>query len=389
MTLSAPRSVLTASSFLVVTAFLAPQRAQAQASRAPLAAVEQRMKAGDFRGAWDALAQMSESDEVLRLRVRTAVGLQQAEAALTAYERLIVRRPPERPLLKEIASGVLRSLAAHEDPLIRIARCEALPEPDETCRQEALRAAQDRSAPVAARASAAVMLLRAGDGRGPTVLHSLRSSSSASDQLALALSLDQAPPAVAEGPLLELLASPHPQVQYLAASALEDIDTPRTKAALRRLAKTGRGPAKLAAVISLARLGDHARLDEVGSALELLDGGDLLAAGEALARAGDPRGVAAIRRVSEGPHETLRLEAARGLTQFDRAAAAKVIEEGLTSSNPWIRAQALDVARRSGWTDTPKTRILLADGDAWVRLRAAQHVVAPAPQSSHGNAQRR
>ena len=136
------------------------------------------------------------------------------------------------------------------------------------------------------------------------------------------------------------------------------------------------GAARLIAHIGLAASGDLDSLKVLNETLPLMKGRDLLEAGRALVTLKDPRGTPILRSLAQEGDEMLRIEAAQALYDADPAQSARLIQTASESSNPWVRARALEAAATLRVTPTVSMRRAMLDSNSWVAVWAVQAVTA-------------
>jgi HEAT repeat protein len=174
-----------------------------------------------------------------------------------------------------------------------------------------------------------------------------------------------------------LAGNPNRDAKYAATLALVRSRSADALPVLRSVATDpGAGASRLFAHIGLAAAGDAESLKAVNDALPFMKGRDLLESGRALAALKDPRGTPILRSMIEGGDESLRVEAAEAFHDVDAAFAARAIRAACSSSNPWVRAQALDAAARLRIAATPAMRRAMLDSNSWVAINALQAVAA-------------
>ncbi len=268
------------------------------------------------------------------------------KGALSAYERVAtLLGAADSMLMHELAHTALTTLETSKDPEVRRLTCQTLaPESREQCADNRPTADAVRTAILDRQQSlGAVDHLR--DGSDATV-----------------------------APLVTLLeTSTYPEVQFAAAAQLGETHSQKALDALRAwIINKPDGPARRAAVISMALLGDKDSLEDVRGFLPKLSGEDQLAAGRALAAAGDAAGEAVIRDAFNGESDGVRLQAAVQMASFAAPQARDTLSTALAAPNQWIRASAAQAYTDLAWEPTRELRALLLDGNEWVRLRAAQ-----------------
>jgi HEAT repeat protein len=164
------------------------------------------------------------------------------------------------------------------------------------------------------------------------------------------------------------------EVRYAAAVALGGIEAQATVDALEEFVSGNPGGlAAVAAESSLVSLGDTDHVEELVRFLPMLRGSDLLLAGRALLRVGDPRGTEAVLATMRSDDELLRLEAAATLGAETGAHA--LVDAALASSSSAVRARAVEAFASQKRHPTVRLVSLLTDDDPWVRLAASNAVL--------------
>lgn len=307
-------------------------------------------------------------------------------AAVSFYEQWTRRTgSPDASLLVQLASWTVSELSKAADADVRNAACAAtVPySRDKFCVSALQALMNDANATFAARLVAVNALKAAQDPFADKALQSIASQAAAQHPVDAAALLSDVAPSISVPLLRNMLAGADPQQQYAAAFVLAGMTDKSATEALAQNVDHVSGAAKIAAVAGLAGAGDAANRAKLVEALPLLRGRDLLVAGRALQRVGDPRGTRTLTGLLGSDDESLALDAAAALTTGPEQARAKAaVHAGVLSKNPVVRAQALKLWRRAGWPSDPDIRMLLADADPWVRIEAAAVVMKdahPAP----------
>ncbi|HEX5480520.1 MAG TPA: HEAT repeat domain-containing protein [Dehalococcoidia bacterium] len=365
---------------LIVVLFASPTAAAAQARDLDLAKARQAFQAGHVEAAWSAVNALPESPETLAFKVEVASSAGWIAEALTAYDGWELHTRRHNPdLLAIVATAVARNLAGDSDPAIRVEACRAVLQTrkaDAACGSEMRTLAEARNQPDTVRLGAVAALAAGGAADKALMMKVVRE---AHDSLAIAAGAAAWPPAVATPVLIGVLSSGDDHAQYAAALALGEIGTPEAASALRAfLARKPKGVGQLGAILGLARCGDRDALAQAKSLLPLLGAGDQLHAIEALAAHGDPGSTARLSEIAGGSDELQRLNAAKVLLARDPTSslATHVIESGLASGNPWVRAQAIGLAGQLGETWRLRVRTSLLDSNPLIAARACQAILA-------------
>jgi hypothetical protein len=358
---------------------IAQLAAQESASLPTLAAVRERVKAGELDYAWSLIQKVPESSEALREGITIALARTDVPGAVQWYERLTRREPKgDAELLKGIARARAGLLRTNEDPAVRVYACVALLTiGDDGCEKDLRAWANDGSLDVASRLGAAAALFRANKPDSRALLVQIVRSTEQTSPAVVADALGRLPAGFATSVLVRLASSDNRDARYLAALALSRETSREAQQTLRALAADETaGAARLAAYIGLARAGDRDALKIVEDALPLLRGRELLETGRALQARKDPRGRTIVISVLEGDDELLRFDAAETLRQTDRERADAVILAGVASTNPWTRARALEAAAGARMPAVAAIRREIGSSNPWVAVRAAQAILA-------------
>jgi HEAT repeat protein len=365
---------------------IAQLAAQESASLPTLAAVRERVKAGELDVAWSLVQKVPETTEVVREGIAIAIGRQDVRHAVEWYERLNRRVPAGDPeLLSRI--GVLRAqqLLQDPDPRVAVEACRAEhPTRSAACLATVRRIADDANAPAGARLAAAGVLVDARDPAADGRFQQILQLALTNDPAVVADALTQRPSSGSLQPLMSIAENSNEDARYLATLALIRLRSKETAALLRSVATDkSAGAARLIAYIGLAAIGDGDALKIVNETLPLMKGRDLLETGKALVDLKDARGLPILRSVAtDSEHELLRLEAAEALSPAEPDRAATIVRSLSSSDNPWIRARALEAAARLKILPTPAIRLAMLDANSWVAVRAVQAVIANPPTVS-------
>lgn len=362
--------------FLLLGALIAPLGAQAPAA-APsgVAAVKAALAAGRYEDALAGVQALPSSGETLRLRLDAHVGLKQFDKALSTYDEvgdLEHKTSPE--LLVKIAGAVLTDVSTQPDPLVSLAACKALMARGAApCEKQLAERAKSATQPLAMRLAALATLASAGQtGAGAQFLQ-LAAQAKGREQRTVVATARDLPPADAVAAVKPALSNPEADIQYSAAITLGEIPSPESRKALTEyLAGDGNRVGKSAARLSLAILGDEESLKQMLPLLPQMQGGDLLALGEALAAKGDGRGDEALERATRDDRDLVRLEAAARLAAAKPELATPVFKAALQDVNPIMRAAALKEFRTTPLMTTGWARGYLLDKDPTVRIRACE-----------------
>ena len=366
---------------LLIALVMGIVQAAAQEPAAPptLSMVRQRVQAGELDLAWSLVQKIPESTEVLREGISIAWSRSDVPGALQWYERLVRREPAgDAALLTGIARTRARLLRESDDPAVRVYACVALLVlADPACEKDLRTWANDASLDVASRLEAAAALFRANRPDSRALLDQIVRSTQDTSPAAVADALGRLPAGFATSVLVQLASGQNRDARYLAALALSRETSREAQQTLRSLAADETaGAARLAAYIGLMRAGDPDALKTIEDALPLLRGRELLETGRAFLARKDPRGTAIVSSVIEGDNELLRFDAAETLRPADPRRADAVITAGIASSNPWIRARALQAAAGARMPAVAAIRREVGSANPWVAVRAAQAVLA-------------
>ncbi|MGB2714631.1 MAG: hypothetical protein WBC51_10660 [Vicinamibacterales bacterium] len=354
--------------------------AQAPTTPPTLAMVRERVEAGAFDEAWALVQKVSESPEVLREGITVALARRDAPHAVEWYERLTRRQPAgDRELLSRIGALRAQQLLDDPDPRVVVEACRAeKPTSNAPCILAVRRVADDTNAAMGARLAAAGVLLDARQPGAEDMFQRFLDMALTNEPAIVADAIAHRPVLRSLQPLISLAENGNEDARYIATLALVRRRAKETAPLLRAVAAdTQAHAARLIAYIGLAAIGDRDALKVVNETLPLMRGRDLLEAGRALMDLKDARGAQILRSmVGEGEHDLVRLEAAEAVNAFDPALAAAATRALSTSSNPWVRARALEAATRLRISPTPAIRMAMLDANSWVAVRAVQAVTA-------------
>lgn len=359
-----------------------------------LAAAHAALAAGRYDEVVRTVEGMATTGETLRLQLDAQLGLKQFSKALDAYDQIgdLERHPPANDaLLAKIARDVLRDVAARRDPFTVVAACKALlaRAANDPCAKQVWEQAKSSTLPVPFRLAALATLAGAGQAEARTQFLALARQQQGPAQRAVIAAAEDLPPADAVSVIVPALANPAPDVQYSAALALGDRPTAESRRALTAyLAGTPDRRAKSAAIMSLAFVGDDARMREILPSLPQLQGGDLLKFGEVLAAKGDGRGTEALERAAKDDRDLIRIAAAARLSASHPQLATPILKAGIESPNPITRAATLEEFRNSPLLTLGWARGFMLDQDPTVRIRACEALFTKlgAPPAARGDA---
>lgn len=354
--------------------------AQEPTPRPTLAMVRERVQAGELDSAWALVQELPESPQALREGITIALARRDAHHAVEWYERLNRRQPAgDRELLSRIGTLRAEQLLEDPDPRVVVEACRAeKPSRTAPCIPAVRRVADDTNAAMGARLAAAGVLLDAREPGAEDMFQRFLDIALTNEPAIVADAIAHRPVLRSLQPLMALAENGNEDARYIATLALVRRRAKETAALLRTVAADPQAhAARLIAYIGLAAMGDRDALKVVNETLPLMRGRDLLEAGRALMDLKDPRGAQILRSlVAEGEHDLVRLEAAEAINQFDPALAAAAIRALSASSNPWVRAHALEAATRLRIAPTPAIRMAMLDSNSWVAVRAVQAVRA-------------
>ncbi len=349
--------------------------------------VRQHVSDGRHEEAWQTLHTLPVSATVLRARIELGLLMGRADRALESLDALEASTA-ERHLavLTRISILVLQNLLSSTDRDIQSASCVALPsEMTHDCQPTVLKIVNDARLPDTLRLAAASRLARAGDATALAHVKRLAAHMSDRDLLGLGETLHSLPPDLEAQIWIPRLESSLPEVRYLAASKLGHAGGAEALAALKLFVEARESDVAIfPAQLSLARLGHAPARSRIKEIFPLLGGGDLLSAADVLLETDESLAVNAFRRVADGDHLMLRLEAAVRLRSYDAELGSSIVDQALESDNMWVRVRSLEAARRLGSGPSGSARRLLLDPNEWVRLRAAELVLSASDDSRQG-----
>jgi HEAT repeat protein len=274
-------------------------------------------------------------------------------------------------LLAIVARGVLTTLGASA-PMIeqRVAALEALSAAGDTAARQALDA-MGAKAGVQGDATRAI----GGDtDAGRRLVAAATSGSGSSRIAALEATADAKPEGAAEA-IARATRDADPVIRAAGARLASRMNDPQMTDALLPLLKDASGDVRQSAALSLAA-GGRSEGDELVSQMLATGIPDfVLAVAEALPEQPE-KWEHAVRGLLDTESPIDRLRAARLIGATAPEDAARVVEQSLRDDNPAIRQEA---AR--SLAAVPSARLgdglprLLADGDVWVRLRAAATIL--------------
>jgi HEAT repeat protein len=315
----------------------------------------------------------------LRAKAERALADKDHPRALQAYEQLRQEYKVAAPdLLQAIASSRAGDLRRDNDPRIRAEACAALfllgNHPD--CASQMATIANDAAVDVPSRLAAAESL-RMANLAGERLFDFVLGQALTRSPTAAAEALAQLDPAASRGPLKRLAAdSDNGDARYIATMALARMRGDDLVPVLRTIAsEKSAGAARLAAYIGLAGNGDVEGLKVLNETLPLIKGRERVEAALALISLNDPRGPSLLAEVAGGDHELLRLVAAEAMFAIRRQAAERVILEGLTSGNPWVRARAIRAVDTVKMPQPDTVRRAMVDANSWVAAAATRAVI--------------
>jgi hypothetical protein len=374
--------------FLLLGALAVPLAAQTPAADPAIAAVKAALAAGRYEEALAAVQAMPASKDTLRLRLDAHVGLKQFDKALATYDEIgDVEHKTSPDLLAKIASAVLTDVSTQPDPIVALAACKALmarhspsggPSGGASggaapCAKRLTEQAKSTTQPMSMRLAALATLAAGGQAGASAEFLQLAAQAKGREQRTVVSAARDLPPADAVAAVKPALSNPQEDIQYSAAIALGEVPSPESRKALSEyLAGNGSRVGKSAARLSLAILGDEESLKQFLPALPEMQGGDLLALGEALAAKGDGRGDEALERATRDDRELVRLGAAARLAATKPAIATPIFKGALQDVNPIMRAAALKEFRTTPLMTIGWARGYLLDKDPTVRVRACE-----------------
>jgi hypothetical protein len=350
------------------------------------AAIRNLIAAGGVDEARHLLTSAPRTREYLELRFDLERKARNVPAAVAAWEALAQTAAPDWDRLKALATDVAASLRGSSDPVVRVQACGVLLRAKQTdCAKELQSAARDSSLPWALRLMSAKQVAANGDRVAKDELTQLASEAVTTDPAAALEAMADAEPVAAVATFSSVLAAArNPQQQYQAAYLIGDAGSQSAAAGKQAVAALGaflgsnpRGPARAAAIISLARVGETEHVAALRESLPQLGGYDRLMAGVALAERGDREGAALIRSTASTLSEHMQLEAAVRLAPFDRSGAVALMTAQIRSSNPVARGAALQAWPQLKAAPPEAVRKALGEDDPATRMAAAVAITTP------------
>jgi hypothetical protein len=326
------------------------------------------------------LADTAQSGSVPPNAIDALIQQGQIDAAVKAFDAQADQtKQYDIEQLARLAKAVLgqASRATASDPSSALSACVTLLAfGPHACGQALANSVNSPATPVGMKLVAASPDLRTGDASAERRLLELTSKFTPHEWAAAVNATAEMPQDAAILVLSHALNTGTPDVQFEAITRLAAIETPRSVELLRPWSGRNDVPGHLVALAAVAGSGDRDALVRLDRELPGLHGSDLLAAGVALARRGDKRGVESITSVLTGPEELLQIEAAGALARFGVPEGSARLEAELGSTNIWLRLRSLEVLQRlPPMLPTPAVWRQMADPLPAVRVRAAQIVL--------------
>ncbi len=305
-------------------------------------------RANDAEGAADAVLREGHARHdasALKIRARLLAG--RVDGAIAAYDEWGQGSRQDVFLLQPIAASLLASLAESKQRDVRQAALAELAKNGDA----AARAALEQTQTVDADAALAAL----GDARAVARLRE---------------QISHPTPGVDQASVIDAL------VAAKATDAVPDL--------MGALDPTRPGPVRAAAADGLGTLGAAEAVSKLRDLLKESDGVISNAAAMALARLGDPSGLAVVAQMETSPVISVRLAAAEATAGTNPAGAwVAIATEALRDPDPGTRLTAAALLIRSGVKDTAAQavlRALLADNNPAVRHLAARALAgAPGP----------
>jgi HEAT repeat protein len=330
---------------LSVTALLGAQR---QGNRPPTPEeITETARKGNAQEAWAMWAKLPAGLEKQRLGIHVAALSRQVSRGLDLYDEVTVSGlNPDRPALTALSLAAAADVADVKEPDVRALACGATLVLDAThapclhalkAMTEATRSADEQAFGIAALANARIPTYSERLGK-LTLRNSLR--------VQFVQSFTRLPTADRMALLRPLLSDPDVGSQYQAVLFLSDIPGPEVTALLKNVQPNG--PLRQALTIARARHGDAPSLTAVGPMLPNLDPYLQIQAGQALAEAGDPRGVQTLQGLTASGIDIHRIYAAEALARINPAAGRKVLLGLLAGASAAARPAAIFAAGRAG-----------------------------------------
>jgi len=302
-----------------------------------------------------------------------------SDAAIKSRLEAAARQGNKPQDLRAIAGDVLTSVRQSPKPEVQVAGCTSTATPDATCtdRLKAI-ATNDRSSMELRLRAAGALVLRHEDSDVPALFDRLAKDATEQDVASVLDLLAVLPAANAVPVLTRLVEVGSDSNKVEAVRVLGGFATPEVINTLERVGKsTQAGSTLWAAVIAArAKLGQTDALQTVGAAHQYLEPRDLLAAGEGLRAANDPRA---------DPILMLTVRKSSGVDQLRAVALVKdsmqdwftrVLASGLKSPDAAVRREALAITKSTDDSLPPGVPAFLLDPDATVRVAAAELIVA-------------
>jgi HEAT repeat protein len=367
--------------------------AAAAEAQPPQAAVAADPTAAALGRGWSALGQgqPAKAVEVARQLLQSDPGNHEAAAlaaaaysadrrsiaALDTYERWLQASVSEDVfILRTIAGGVLRALAASPEPRIRIAALSALAEAGDRTAREALTAAAQ---PGGAAHETDAALAKLGDRDAIARLEAAITAGGPRDKSAAIGALSAAGSSASAPAIAAALKDPAPPSRMAAARALADLGATNAIPALTAALQEQDPAVRHMIAVSLARLGDPSGGVTLQS-LEQSPVGEFRLIAAAAAAAAAPNGPwdSAAEALLEDPDPLVRLRAAALLLEHDRSTgkANAVLAAGIGDASPAVRTAAsnlvIDAIRKPGVPlDLPALRRMLRDRLPEIQAAAA------------------
>jgi HEAT repeat protein len=357
-----------------------------QSVKPDVATIRRLIAAGGVNEARHLLATAPTTREYQELRFDLERHVKNIPAAVTAWEALAAGGSSDWNRLRALATDLASELRTSDDPVVRVQACGVLLRAKQRdCARDLQLAGGDTALPWNLRLQALKELATYGDARAKDELVRASSEAVSADPTAALQAMTEADPIAAVATFSAVLTgSSKPPDQYQAAYLLGDAGV-RSKEAKAQAAQalTGflemkpRGPARVAAIISLARVGDAEHVEAVRQQLQQLSGYDRLMAAVALAERGSPEAPALIRSTASTLSEQLQLEAAVRMAPWDRDAAVALLAAQTRSQSPVARLAALQAWPQIKAAPPKSVRGALADADQGVRIAAAVAITSP------------
>ena len=302
---------------------------------------------GQAQDAWALWEKLPTGTDKLRLGIDVAVLTRQVARGLDLYDAVTNRGlNPDRAALKTLSLASAAELAESPEMDARATACGAalvLDAAHAPCLR-ALRAMTESTKSPDEQAFGISALANARVAPFPERLGKLNLRNGLRVQFVQ--SLTRLPAAERLALVRPLLSDADTSTQYQAVMFLSDIPGPEVAAVLKSLTPTG--PVRQALTIARARHGDVQSLSAVGPMLADLDPYLKIQAGQALAEAGDSRGVQTLQAMIAGSVDVYRVYAADALVRFNPTAAQRALLDLLTGSSAAMRPAVVYAAGRAG-----------------------------------------